>query len=148
MLSTMRALAAAVAVLAAGAACARSENGAEAPPRIDCHVFYRASVTRPLGREVPLRLEPAPQPRRVSFADLAFEARYTSDRFEGTSLTISVSQPDQPDAVLVRELYQLPADAPPQNDFLGSHGFTGLVYAYHPTSGAELQFYCAVAEGG
>ena len=26
--------------------------------------------------------------------------------------------------------------------FSGDHGFTGLSYVYHPTSGAELQFTC------
>jgi hypothetical protein len=28
------------------------------------------------------------------------------------------------------------------NQFIGGHGFTGLVYVYHPSSDAELQYFC------
>ena len=40
------------------------------------------------------------------------------------------------------QLYQLPLDSGPSNQFVGGHGFTGLNYSYHPDSSAELQFWC------
>jgi hypothetical protein len=47
---------------------------------------------------------------------------------------------------LTSHLYQLPQDSGPTDQFVGAHGFTGLNYVYHPDSGVELQFWCAVEE--
>jgi hypothetical protein len=38
-------------------------------------------------------------------------------------------------------LYQV-GDRLPQNQFVGGHGFTGLLYFRHPTAGGDYQAYC------
>ena len=34
------------------------------------------------------------------------------------------------------------------NQMKGGHGFTGLLYIYHPRTGSELQFWARVIDGG
>jgi hypothetical protein len=42
----------------------------------------------------------------------------------------------------VQQLYQFIPEAELRDQFAGGHGFTGLTYVHHPTSSAELQYFC------
>jgi hypothetical protein len=77
----------------------------------------------------------------ASFVDLESQAQYLDSPHEGRALRISAKNAEN-DQELTAQLYQLRRDHRPDNQFLGSHGFTGLVYVYHPSSQAEIQYIC------
>ena len=130
------------------AGCGSSPEGAgkqpALPTSIECHVFYRPSPGQGLseGPEVVLSTDEGRREKTVTFDDLEFKARYWGDQFEGHSLQISVTDPVTGDEVIT-QLYQLDREQGLVNQFIGGHGFTGLVYVYHPASPAELQYFCA-----
>ena len=121
-------------------------GGPEAAPgsaelTIECHVFYRASPSESLSEDSPLTFTSGGDQGRVLFDDLAFQATYNDDEFEGRSFLISVEDPGSGDQV-VRQLYQIDRGEKLENQFVGGHGFTGLAYVYHRASGAEMQYFC------
>ena len=71
-------------------------------------------------------------------AEVVFDGEFSG---EGRFLKVSVSSIED-DREVTSQLYQLSKTGPPQNEFHGGHGFTGLSYAYHPTSPSELQYWC------
>ncbi len=121
----------------------------EAPAKagkIECHAAYRASVTVPIEREETITFTDSDAQQSISFADLDWHAQYGTGELDGErGLVLWVTATGQPDR-LISQLYQLPLESGPQNQFRGGHGFTGLNYAYHPESGAELQYWCEAAE--
>ena len=112
------------------AACRPSPEGAggrsAAPFSVECQVFYRASMAE-------------------SFAESTVTLAQGGDRrvveHEGQSLSIYVTDLDTGDE-LVRQLYQIDRAKGLANQFIGGHGFTGLIYVYHPSSAAEMQYFC------
>ncbi|MCX8214005.1 MAG: hypothetical protein OTJ97_05775 [SAR202 cluster bacterium] len=56
---------------------------------------------------------------------------------------MSVSSIEE-DREVTSQLYQMSKTEPPENEFHGEHGFTGLSYAYHPNSLSELHYWCVV----
>jgi len=66
-----------------------------------------------------------------------------ADEFEGQSLSIAISNM-QNQQELSRSLYQIDQAKGLANQFIGGHGFTGLIYVFHPSSDAELQYFCEV----
>jgi hypothetical protein len=124
-------------------ACAGNE--AAAPPRaemITCHTAYRSSVGVPIEREQSVVFTDVDGQESISFEDLVFHAQYGSGEMnQERALRLWVT--DVREATeLQTQLYQLQQETGPQNQFVGGHGFTGLNYVYHPSSGAELQFWC------
>ena len=117
----------------------------EAPAKagkIVCHAAYRASVTVPIEREETITFTDSDAQQSISFADLDWHAQYGTGELDGErALLLWVTAAGQSDRLL-SQLYQLPLESGPQNQFRGGHGFTGLNYAYHPASPAELQFWC------
>jgi hypothetical protein len=117
----------------------------EAPAKagkIVCHAAYRASVTVPIEREETITFTDSDAQQSISFADLDWHAQYRTGKLDGErGLVLWVTAAGQPDR-LISQLYQLPLESGPQNQFIGSLGFTGLNYAYHPASSAELQYWC------
>jgi hypothetical protein len=113
-----------------------------------CHHAYRPSVNEPISGEGTVSF---PDFNTAEFAgsesdDLVFHAQYWNGEEDGERalrLWVTAAGFDEP---LTSQLYQLPPDSGPTDQFAGGHGFTGLNYVYHPDSGAELQFWCAVAE--
>jgi hypothetical protein len=99
-------------------------------------------VTVPIQREDTVNLsEFAATPVTLNYNDLAFHAHYFGEPpFATPALNLFVTIPNQTER-LILVLYQFPRTAP-ANQFIDGHGFTGLHYAYHPNSGAELQFWC------
>lgn len=105
-----------------------------------CNVAYRTSVEEPLTPVQTFELGPGSGEEIRAFADLALHLHYTRDEFEGNSLVAFVTPPGSEER-LGAQLYQFGEG--PVSNFAGDHGFTGLVYQYHPESGSELQYWCA-----
>jgi len=110
---------------------------------IHCEVFYRSKAGLPLEPAPVTPLEEHNDQLVIEFEDMVFEARYQVDKFEGRALTISVSELGS-GTEINRVLYQFDDQNPPENQFIGGHGFTGLNYLYHPNSSAEMQYFCSV----
>ena len=109
---------------------------------IVCTAAYRSSVSDPLEREETLSFDDTDAEQSLTFTDLVFHAAYTTgERDNERALRTSVTATDET-LIYNLQLYQLPLDNGPENQFVGGHGFTGLNYTYHPTSLAELQFWC------
>jgi hypothetical protein len=115
---------------------------------IDCHVFYRSSPGEGLSEGPAITFTPngGHKDEAIEFGDLGFGAQYWDDQFEGRSLRVSVTDLDNGEQIAT-QLYQIDRDKGLVNQFIGGHGFTGLVYVYHPSSGAELQYFCEAREG-
>jgi hypothetical protein len=113
------------------------------PTAITCHTAYRAGVSQPIEREEALTFSAdADDEQSVAFADMIFHAAYSSGQMDNErALNVWVTDADDTTR-FQSHLYQLNRDGGPINQFVGGHGFTGLNYNYHPTSSAELQFWC------
>jgi hypothetical protein len=116
---------------------------AVAPASIACHVFYRDSQAVPPGPESTLILNQHGDRKSANFEEMEFSTRYHDDQFEGRSLFIAINTADGGQQ-LSGQLYQMDRQQGTRNQFQGGHGFTGLAYVYHPTPGAELQYFCDV----
>lgn len=111
---------------------------------ITCTTAYRSDVSQGIEREQSITFGDGRAEESIQFTDLIFNAAYYSGEADNErNLRVWVTPVDAEDVIL-SQLYQLPQDAGPVNQFVGGHGFTGLNYVYHPTSTAELQFWCAV----
>lgn len=134
-----------LAILGLVTGCTNDASTGEAPAKasvIVCHAAYRASVTGPIEREETITFTDSDAQQSISFADLNWHAQYGTGELDGErALRLWVTAAGQPDK-LISQLYQLPLESGPQNQFIGGHGFTGLNYVYHPASRAELQFWC------
>jgi hypothetical protein len=119
------------------ASCGGAE---EVPISIDCHVFYRASSTESFS-ESTIRLSRDGDVEHIEFDDLGFNASYLDDEFDARALAISITALDSGDEIS-RQLNQMDRGEPLINQFIGGHGFTGLMYVYHPSSSGELQYFC------
>lgn len=123
-------------------------NGGETavPPKaqqIICTAAYRSSVEVGIEREETLTFTDGDAEQSAAFADMVFHAAYSAGEADNErNLRVWVTGAGEDTAVSHSTLYQLPLDSGPQNQFVGGHGFTGLNYSYHPTSGAEMQFWC------
>ena len=122
--------------------------GETAVPRaesITCNTAYRSGVSVPIESEDTVSFSDEDSQQTLEYTDLVFHAQYSSGKFDHErALILRVTEPEET-AALISQLYQLTADSGPQNQFIGGHGFTGLNYVYHPTTGAELQFWCTAA---
>jgi hypothetical protein len=113
-----------------------------APPKattIRCHTAYRSGETVPIEREDSLVFAGEDATRQLAYADLTFHAEYRTGAADYERALRLWVTPAGDEEQLLSVLYQLSPDSGPQNQF---DGFTGLSYAYHPTSRAELQFWC------
>lgn len=122
--------------------CSPSPGTAPRAGSITCNTAYRSSTGVPIEREESLTFADSDAVESINFADLTFNAQYSSGEMNNErALRLWVVEAGE-NVELLSQLYQLPQDSGPQNQFVGGHGFTGLNYAYHPTTGAELQFWC------
>lgn len=134
----------AIALILGGVGCNPSdENQQTEPITVTCHVFYRESQAVPPGPESTLMLSQHGDRQVAQFDTLEFSARYFDDQIEGRSLIIDVNAVDSGQQV-ARQLFQMDRQQGTRNQFVGGHGFTGLGYVYHPTTEAELQYFCDV----
>jgi hypothetical protein len=129
------------------AGCA--SEGITAVPRaqsITCTTAYRPGVSVPIEREESFTLGDEDVGQTLEFSDLVFHAQYSSGELDRErALRLWVTEAGEM-AELTSQLYQLPLDSGPVNQFIGGHGFSGLNYVYHPDSGAELQFWCLAGQ--
>lgn len=126
-------------------ACGGGETAVSSPPRataITCYAAYRSSVSQPIEREDQMTFADRDAEDQLAFDDLVLHGAYATGAADNErSLRLWVSDGTVA-AVFHSQLYQFHPDSGPQNQFVGGHGFTGLTYSYHPTSQAELQFWC------
>lgn len=140
-------LAALLLVLAACGASAGEDNGDEAgtiPDTVSCALFYRPAAGVSF-EESTLSLATNGDQGASDFDDIRFEATLISDVGEGKSLSIAVTDLAA-GAELTRQLYQFDLLQGLRDQFIGGHGFTGLAYVFHPTSGSELQYFCGAGD--
>jgi hypothetical protein len=130
-----------VVALIALAACSGEEGRADG---IVCSTAYRISQREPLTEVDHLRFEDEDSTQSMPYIYLELHGQYSTGANEGErALRLWVTPTGEQD-VIVSQLFQLPVDSGPDNQFVGGHGFTGLSYAYDPVSGAELQYWCEV----
>lgn len=112
---------------------------------IVCSTAYRVSTSEPLTEVDTVTFGDHDSVQSIPYIYLTFHAEYTTGASDGERALRLWVTPTADDEVIVTQLFQLPQDATPANQFAGGHGFTGLTYAYDPTSGAELQYWCEAA---
>ncbi|MDQ4077406.1 MAG: hypothetical protein M3220_14315 [Chloroflexota bacterium] len=131
--------------------CASGEIPTEAdaepvPLMIVCRVAYRSTVTVPIEEEAELVFGGENDEQTLAFEDLTLHAQYLAGERPPRERSLRLAVVDSVSGQeLGAQLYQLSLTEAPRNEFRGGHGFTGLAYAYHPETGAELQYWC-VAE--
>jgi hypothetical protein len=122
----------------------RPDTGSRAgsvPEQISCEVYYSPAPGQAADGTT-LNLSTGSSDRQVlDFKDLRFEASLVVDLGEGLSLALAVSDLATGNEV-ARALYQIDQQRGLVDQFIGGHGFTGLAYVFHPTSGSQLQYYC------
>jgi hypothetical protein len=130
-------------LLLSGCVASESESGSRSSEQIQitCEVFFRPSVGMPLEASPEISFEEGNERQSADFESLSFEAIFQDDPYEGRALKVNVTTLDQSKTV-VSQLYQFDSQNPPVNQFVGGHGFTGLVYVFHPDSSAEMQYFC------
>ena len=134
--------------LAACAGSAAVPGGGAAGEQIVCTAAYRPGVGTTQMEEQTLTLAAPGAQESAVFADLTLQASSIQGEGEGgRALALRVTPAGSADPITA-QLYQIAANTAPLNQFVGGHGFTGLTYAYHPQSGAELQFWCSAAPDG
>lgn len=110
------------------------------PLTIECRVCYRTAPGES-SQESIIDLGPGNATHSEGFDDLTFSPQYMEDAGEGLSLALAVSDAGT-GRDIARQLYQIGRSNGLANQFVGGHGFTGLNYVFHPTSPAELQYFC------
>ncbi len=118
-----------------------SKGDASEPLLIACEVFYRPGAEMPLEAAPEITFLGGSERQFAEFERLIFDAKFQDDPYEGRALSIHITTPDGGD-VLTSQLYQFDSQNLPKNQFIGGHGFTGLVYIFDPDSSAEMQYFC------
>jgi len=120
------------------AACSSEGRSAE----IVCHTAYRVSTSDQLTGTDTVQILDERSSRSIPYIYLEFHAEYTPG-FDDNERALRVwVTPSASEQLLAVQLYQLPTEEGPVDQFVGGHGFTGLNYVYDPVSGAELQYWC------
>lgn len=123
-------------------ACTPTPTASPRATSISCHTAYRSSPNIAIEHEDSIIFDDSDERRAAPYADLTFHAQYSSGEMNRErTLRLWVTEAGQT-AELFSQLYQLPQNSGPQNQFIGGHGFTGLNYTHHPTTEAELQYWC------
>jgi hypothetical protein len=134
-------LAAASSLLAGCGRAAGGERGA-----IVCSTAYRNAVTEALTGTDTLRFGEEDSEKSLPYLYLELHGQYWTGAADNERALRLWVTPSGEESVIVSQLFQLPLESGPSNQFRGGHGFTGLNYAYDPVSGAELQYWCETAE--
>ena len=122
-------------------------DGGSLAGQVRCSFYYRASNEfsggTPQGNEVDFEertLDVAPNgDDSATLGALTLSVGYDDDEFEGAAVYVGV---EAGDTRLFRSLYQLRHRELPENQFVGGHGFTGLIYLTHPSEGGDYQLIC------
>lgn len=111
----------------------------ETASSVVCKVFHRTSPASAL-QGARMWISATKPDARVRAGRFMVRASLVTDVGEGRSLLVDVVDRTTRRTV-TKTLYQFGRDEP-LNQFLGGHGFTGLVYVYL-RPGHELQYFCA-----
>ena len=110
--------------------CASLQTAGEADAPVDgtivCEVFYRPSVGTGFESAAPIHFSEGNDQKVHTFKTMTFEAQFQDDEYEGRALSIAVTNLEN-GAEITRQLYQFDSQNPVENQFIGGHGFTGLV---------------------
>ena len=120
-----------------------TRTGSSNTSALICEVYYRQSTAQSLEAAPQITLGEGNAQETLPFVDMSFETRLRDDQFEGRALYIAVTNLDTGDEIS-RQLFQFDPQNPPENQFIGGHGFTGLNYVFHPDSSAEMQYFCSI----
>lgn len=135
-----------------GASGASEEPGAG--PRltegsIECAFYYR--VTNEADSDTPpedlqfservLQIGPNEE-KTATLGLLQLHGTYSLSEFDADTFSLRVTAGE---TRLLSTLYQLSGGLP-VNQFVGDHGFTGLMYFTHPTEGGDYQAICKSVE--
>ena len=110
---------------------------------IVCEVFYRPSAGGGFEEAPATTFAGGYEEKDLRFENMSFHAGFQDDQYEGRALSVAVTDLET-GADISRQLYQFDPQNPPENQFIGGHGFSGLQYVFHPDSGAEIQYFCSV----
>jgi hypothetical protein len=110
---------------------------------ITCEVFYRPDSGASLSPAPVIMFKSGSDHKYLVFDDMTFIARFQDDQFEGRALFIKVTGVDE-SLEFSRQMYQFDRENPPENQFIGNHGFTGLIYVFNPQTSSEMQYYCNI----
>lgn len=129
------------------------EQLAAPPVSFDCTLYYRASTAlapgdrgdEPKFQHAERALHVGPNQRgEGTLGHITLSASYSDSPYDGSSFSLYVHDGEQ---ALFRTLYQFARTQPPKNEFVGDHGFTGLVYVSAPSDPTgDYQFICKVGE--
>jgi len=119
------------------------------PVTLRCQFFYRESNEPGPGEsdddpkfvhtEKVLSVA-AGQQNEVTLGKVTLRAAQNGEKAAGGAFNIFASADGRQ---LASWLYQFDLADPPRDQFVGGHGFTGLVYLTHPTAGGDYQFMCS-----
>jgi hypothetical protein len=101
------------------------------------------TVNKPKRADPPGSTRPG-ETREAAFKDLRLEVNYVAAEFQGVEraeLRVRIFDVRTRKPLLYQH-YVFNEKQPPRNQF--THGFTGLVYVFHPESKAELWFSCSI----
>lgn len=125
--------------------CAGACQQAQAadPGSISCTFYYRPAATEeyPEHEESVIEVR-ANEEESTSLGELELELSYADSSVEGAYARVAVTADDKE---VMASLYQFEPGERPINQFLGDHGFTGLIYLTHPTGGGDYQLVCKAA---
>jgi hypothetical protein len=79
----------------------------------------------------------------ATLGSVTLEATYVDSPEDVPSFAITLRAGD---TRLFHNLYQFDRAAPPRNQFVGDHGFTGLVYVASPLDSGDYQYVCKTLE--
>jgi len=111
-----------------------------------CSFFFRPSVNEAPGPGTVIEVGENHPGKTVAVGDFNVILTYTaSESFpintpSGGSLYVDIASVGNQG--FLRTLYQISPANLPSNVFAGQHGFSGLHYVTHATTGSELQYIC------
>jgi len=129
-------------LLGAGAMAAVACHPAQAadPGSISCTFYYRPAATEdyPEHEEVVVQVS-ANEEKSATLGELELALSYADSAIEGAYARVAITADEQE---VMASLYQFEPGERPINQFIGDHGFTGLIYLTHPTEGGDYQLIC------
>jgi hypothetical protein len=125
------------------------EQGSGAPGgSVRCTFAYRQShevMAGQTGKEPAFQFEErlldvaADQDSSETLGQLTFSVGFHTSEQDSDTVSLRVAAGE---GTVLSVLYQLGPSGLPQNQFVGGHGFTGLLYFTHPTQGGDYQAFC------
>ena len=121
-------------------------RSAQPVDRVRCEFYFRGAAEVTPDTDTPALeskkevIEVGPdEEKRVALKSMTLSASYSDAQFDSPSLHVRV---EAGDTQLFGALYQLRDGRLPLNQFVGGHGFTGLIYLVNPSESGDYQLFC------